>query len=85
MSDLIHQDGKWYKPITSEYAFSVRKDVQLYWRGSLSYRIQKEETPEYFREPKANTLSSSWWRGWQRYILVDDPSKEEYECATDTR
>lgn len=85
MSDLIYQDGKWYKQITTEYAFSIRKDIQLYWMGALSRRMQPDDSPEYFRGTKgysANTLSSSWWSGWQRYILVDDPSKEEYECET---
>lgn len=43
MSDLIHQDGKWYKPITSEYAFSVRKDPYEWMAANRAIEIDHDK------------------------------------------
>lgn len=84
----ICQDGKWYKPVTVEYAFSVRMDVPLFfWQYDkvrpdhyppATYRHLYEVDTRLNHQSPFVYLHPAWERSsW--YVEVD-PVKEEYVC-----
>ena len=93
---LITFDNKmWFKRISSEEAFRIRFDVQLYyinvdgnleidWATPIIYRKRWEEgLQEGARMDDPYVYENTWWwRGHTFYVAVDDPNKEEYVCPS---
>ena len=82
-SDLIEYEGKRYKRISSDEAFRIRKDIQLYWKRNRDEVSQDSCDPDWYRltvDPQhtSNIPDSHWWRNYSYCILVDDPDKQEY-------
>ena len=79
---LITWNGKLLAPVTSDHAFRVRCDVQLYWSyAGREDRIRTESEPEWFRMNAGpydshNKNESSYWTNYQYYIEVDPPKPE---------
>lgn len=80
MDELVEQNGKRYKRITSEQAFSIRCDVRLYMWDSRTCTLSRD--PESYMTVPADHGSRDpkdvWWQQYEYYIEIDD-TKPEYE------
>lgn len=81
MDDVITWKGKLLAPVTSDHAFRVRRDVQLYYM--LGKEIHRESSPEHFHHLREdgigrlyNDSTNSFWTGYQYYVEVDPPKPE---------
>ena len=82
MDSLITWNGKLLTPITSDHAFRVRCDVQLYRSyAGREDRIWTGSEPEWFRMNAGpydfhNKSESGYWKNYRHYIEVDPPKPE---------
>lgn len=79
MSTLIEQDGKWYKRVSMEQAWSIRKDIQLYIRHRTHSYIYKEASPDVYRAASPLVRMPLYWKDPNHDWFVEvEPTKEEY-------
>lgn len=77
---LVLYKGHWYKPISSEQAGRIRKDIPLYAQEPVTGGLHQPMNIEDMRYIHDGVCSTTLWKSYLWYIQVDPPDKEEYTC-----
>ena len=60
--ELVQQEGKWYKRVRGERAWSISKDIQVYIRHSGHSHIYRITPPHVYRAVSHSVPMSQTWK-----------------------